>query len=235
MEFYMATCKYPLRKFQVKCAICGRWVDNVWDHLEQTPHYYAETYSVESFEQAFGFGKNKLSVSTNAYVEGESGESVFIADLLPGLSSSDGNSRLEIEDSLCCAARDELDKRIAKAAPSCLSLDDLYHLFCRRMRTEGTIPSRMRKFVLNKIGTDDFDIEYPKLDDGFVNIIAPRKVTIRQKLESLIQNSDLIDDETRSVRRRCSPEGEDPEGSRMPEEAYGCHAVAPKGKGVLQG
>jgi len=234
MEFYMATCKYPLRQFQVKCAICGRWVDNIWDHLEQSAHFYAETYSMEGFEQAFGFGKTKLSVSTNAYVEGDSGESVFIADLLPGLSLSE-NARFEIEDSLSFAAKDELDKQIARAAPDCLSLEDLYHMFCRRMRTEGRAPNRMRRFVVDKIGTDDFDIEYPKSADGFVNIIAPRKVTIRQKLESLIQNSDLVDESSRSIQRRCDTEGQCPEGAGLPEEANGCHAVAPKGKGFLQG
>lgn len=234
MEFYMAVCKYPLRKYQVKCALCGKWTENIWDHLDSAPHYYAESYSMEEFERAFGFGKTKLGVSTNAYVESESGECVFIADLLPGLSMGQG-SQFEIEDSLTSAAKDELDRKIARAAPTCLSLDDLYHIFCRRVWTRGRSISSLRKAVGAEIGTDDFDIECPKERGCFVDIISPRKITIRQRLEALIQNSDLVDEQPGRISGRHSTQGPGPGWAGIHEATSRSHAVEAQGKRVLQG
>jgi hypothetical protein len=73
-EFYHATCEYPLRKFQIKCGICGQWTENMWSHLEKIEHNYAPVIHLDKFFSDFGIGSTKRIISSNSYVENDSDE-----------------------------------------------------------------------------------------------------------------------------------------------------------------
>lgn len=196
-DFYQVTCRHPLRKFQVKCAICGDWVDNVWSHLEEKEHNYAPRMRMGEFERTFGVSAAKKTVSTNSFVESDSGDTVHIADLFAGkLAKVD---HLEVEDSLLEVAQDELDRRVAMAVRCSHTVDDVYFLAGERCALtmdrpfEGGSEEKLKRFVRDETGASDFDIaKAPKAGEKQLEIMVPSKSTIKKRIKRMLCESDLV-------------------------------------------
>lgn len=197
-EFYQATNKYPLRKYQVKCAICGEWVDNIWEHLADVSHCYAPVIPMEEFEKNYGLSAIKKTVSTNSFVESDSGDSIHIADLFNIKEST--SDALEVEDSLAQVSQDDLDKRIAHSVRDAQTLEDIYHLSAKIILVplpfeykQGML-KEVRELVAREIQDHDFDLLAPPARGAEeVDVMIPSRQTIRQRLRRMICESDLGD------------------------------------------
>jgi hypothetical protein len=195
-EFYHVACKYPLRKWSIKCALCEQWVDNIWEHLDEKNHPYAPVMDFEEFERSYG-GNTKAHVTTNCFVEGDSGDSTHIADLLAVHGIQD--QALDIEDSLMSIASDDLDKRIAMSVRNASTVEDV-------MCSAGTkrtvrLPFRFqsgqtkaaRSAIKSVVKTDDFDfLSIPKSGAKMVTVVMPGRDSIRRRLLRMIEESDLV-------------------------------------------
>ena len=126
-EFYQATCKYPFRKFRVKCAICGKWVRNVGDHLEEAKHTYAAPMTPNDYERKFG-GPTRNIVMSKTFIEDDEGERTHFADLV---RTDEGESPCSLEDILDMSslfskfAEDDLDDKIINAINDATSMADV--------------------------------------------------------------------------------------------------------------
>ena len=196
IQFYGAVCEYPLRKWQVKCGYCGEWVDNIWSHLEQTPHFYAPPLTVEDYEHRYG-SVRKYHVTSNSYVEDDDGERIHISDLFSTNNSSQGLDLVEVEDSLLKVSQDDLDIKIAKAVRSACTLDDIYYNASERRSISLPTPFKtsdmqaVKKAVRETCGTSDFGIIDPKDGAKNIKISIPGRTTIRRRLQRMVQESDL--------------------------------------------
>lgn len=197
-DFYHAVCKFPIRRWQVKCASCGEWVDNIWGHLEKVTHNYSDSMDLEDFETRYGSGATKVVVSTNSFYNNDSGDSVHIADLLGKFVKS--MSGMEIEDSIIKVAKDEFDKRIAKAMATAQTLGDICEIAGEKRAVsvpEGIAPGKtkgMKEAIRKSTELDDFDvIRYPIPGTKKAEIMIPSENTVRICVERLIRESDLID------------------------------------------
>lgn len=195
-DFYMAVCKYPLRKFQVKCGYCDEFVDNIWTHLEQAKHAYAPSMSMEEFEKIYGIGSTRAVVSTNSFFNSDSGDSVHVADLL--VKRVADVDPLEIEDSLRKVAVDELDSKIANVIRHCHTIEDICVSAANRKKVHLPFvfepgKSRMiREQIRKQTGIEDFDfVESPKAGSKDVEIMSPSRDEIRNRLVRLLKTSDL--------------------------------------------
>lgn len=195
-DFYQATCRYPFRKFQVKCALCGEWVDNVWDHLAEVNHEYAASIDMEAFEKTYGSGATKLTVTTNSYVESDSGDSIHIADLFGDKAQQ--CDMLEIEDSLMRVASDEMDRSIAAAVRTAFTLEDVCFVASRKEDVyldfvfEAGKTKEARDCVQAQLGTSDFDLLVPpETGETEIKVMVPSRQTIRKRLKRMIDASDL--------------------------------------------
>lgn len=195
-EFYHATCKYPLKRFHVKCAICGQWTENIWSHLEEIEHNYAPPVRLDTFFSNYGVGSTKKVVSNNAYVENDSGETVHIGDLFP--KKVQEMDALEVQDSLMAVAKDELDMAIARAISEAHSVDDIFFLATRK--TDARLPfeyssgmmREARKSIRQQLGIKDFDILPAAGKNPFcVTVMVPGKQTLRKKIKRMVKESDL--------------------------------------------
>ncbi len=196
IEFYFAVCKYPMKKWQIRCACCGDWVDNIWTHLEQAQHTYAQSMTMEDFEKAYGTASTKIVVSTNAFYDNEEGDSVHVADLM--VNQIKNIDPLEIEDSLMAVAENDLDRRIAGAMRGFETLDDICYTAAKKRKVRLPMPfeagnSRIfRDIVRKKIKEEDFDFSITPQDGAKkIEIMIPGRDTIRTRLLHLIQSSDL--------------------------------------------
>jgi hypothetical protein len=201
LEFYHATCKYPLRKFQVHCAICGKWIDNVWSHLEEEEHTYAQPMTTEQFENSFGCGTSKAVVSTNAYVENDAGDVVHIGDLFG--ESVDEVDFLELEDSLLKVAQDDLDRRIAKAISGAHTVEDIFFLAAEKKEVKlpfafrSGMTQEVRQAIKGHLGDVDFDIAFlPQEGQRMVLVMVPGRQTVRDRMRRMIEESDLCRDDS---------------------------------------
>ena len=203
-DFYHAACKFPLKRWQVRCAICGRWTDNIWDHLEEANHEYAPATTMEEFEKSYGVHAAKATVSTNAFREGDSGDSVHIADLVPSSKPSEEMelSRIQdVQDSIVTAAKDEMDFRIVKALKNSRSLEDLFceaavHRFIGiPASVDAGRPKAVRELVRDEVGTDDFDILGIKFEGNArkAEVMIPSKDKIKGKLLGMLEASGVKD------------------------------------------
>jgi hypothetical protein len=194
MQFYMATCKYPLQKYKVKCSIDGHWVENIWTHLEDKTHSYSTPMTPEEFQKILNNNPTKICVTNNAYVTSESGDTVFIADLFP--AETEVFDRLEIEDSLRSVAKDSLDLGIATKIADCHTLDDLFYLICETKKVSITASPSCSKAEIKKkvksLGYEDFDVDMEKSESGVATIIIPSRATIKNRLEEMGKESGLI-------------------------------------------
>jgi uncharacterized Zn finger protein (UPF0148 family) len=192
-EFYQVVCKFPLRKWQVRCAICGDWMDNVWEHLEAKEHSYAASMSPQEFEMKFAHGSTKVVVTSNSYVENDSGDIVHLADLFG--KRTKGVDMLEVEDSLLSVAEDRLDRAIASAVRNSQTLEDvLYTAAAKRtvripMEARNATPRVVKDSIRDKVGVTDFDIVLSK--KGSATIMIPGRETIKKRLTRMIESSDL--------------------------------------------
>lgn len=195
-DFYLAVCKFPLRKWQVKCAICGDYVDNIWGHLEQAQHTYAKPLTLEEFERTYGARATKVVVSTNSFFSNDAGDVVHVADLLTHRVKE--IDPMEMADSLYHAAQDDLERRLARAMQSFETLDDVYAEASERKNVnlpfafELNKSRAIREVVKKATDLEDFDfVEPPEVGSRKVRIMIPGKDTLRSKLINLIENSDL--------------------------------------------
>jgi hypothetical protein len=195
-EFYHATCKYPLKRFHVKCAICGQWAENIWSHLEEVEHNYAPHTHLDNFFSNYGVGSTKRVVSNNSYVENDSGETVHIGDLFP--KKIQEMDVLEVQDSLMAVARDDLDLAIARAVGEAHSVDDIFFLATKK--TDAKLPfdyssgmmREARRSIRQQLGIKDFDI-LPDVgkSPSCVTVMVPGKQTLRKRIKRLVKESDL--------------------------------------------
>jgi len=198
VEFYMAVCKYPLRKWQVKCGCCDKFVDNIWTHLEQAEHTFSKAMTMEEYERSYGSANTRAIVSTNSFVNNEQGESIHLADLFAKKVKQ--VDPLEIEDSLSKAAEDDLDRRIAAVVRTSRTLEDVCHEASERRKVNLPFEfqpgkSRALREVIKRItGVEDFDfVDPPEEGSKKVEILTPGIDTIRMRLIRLIECSDLIE------------------------------------------
>jgi hypothetical protein len=196
-DFYHAVCKYPMRKFLVRCAHCGEFVPNIWGHLETAGHTYAQGLSVEDLERTYGVCPTKAIISTNSFYVNESGDSIHVADLFP--KKTEAFDLLEIEDSLLHVAEDEMDRRIAAAIRCSWTLEDI--CFAAAEKSNVPLPAsfapektRLLKEAVRKSACiDDFDFVIPpKAGDKTVEIMTPSRESMRLRLTRMIEASDLI-------------------------------------------
>ena len=199
-QFYNATCKYPLRRWQVKCAICGRWVDNVWAHLEEKEHNYFPPMSLEEFERSYGHNSTKRHVSTNAWVENDSGEDIHMADLFS--YEEEDTSPMEVEDSLMKVAEDDMDRRIAGSVKGAQTLEDVFvGSSCKKtinlpFKFEGGQTKGLKGVIRDMMGLSDFDLAFsPNHGESRVIVMMPGRETIRRRLLRMISASDLVEEQ----------------------------------------
>jgi hypothetical protein len=194
MQFYMETCKYPLKKTKIKCSIDGRWTENIWTHLEEKMHTYATPMTPEEFQKLLNNNPTKISVTSNAYVTSESGDVVFIADLFP--ADTEHIDKLEIEDSLKSVAKDSLDLCIATKIADCHTLNDLFYLICETKKISVPASQNCSKAEIKKkvrsLGYSDFDVDTEESKEGVATIIIPSRSTIKSRLEEMGKESGLI-------------------------------------------
>lgn len=194
-EFYHAVCKYPMRKWQVKCGVCGEYVDNLWNHLEQANHTYAESVSLEDFQKTYGSCATRVVVSTNSFFVSDSGDTMHIADLFA--KSFKDMTPMEVEDSLLKAADTDLDRRIAHAVRTSQTLEDVCHLAAEHKMVivpAGVPPGRSRAVkdaVRKHSGIEDFDLVEPPTASRKVQIMIPSRDTVRARLLKMIELSDI--------------------------------------------
>lgn len=197
VEYYMAVCKFPLRKWQVKCGICDQYVDNIWTHLEEAKHTYSTSTTMEDYEKSYG-SFTRAVVSTNSFVNNEQGDSIHVADLFAKRIRQ--IDPLEIEDSLSKVAADDLDKKIAKAIGIAKTVEDVCHEASERRHVNLPFSfepgkSRALREVIKRItGLEDFDFVDPPTDGAKrVEIMTPGVDSIRARLLRLITDSDLLE------------------------------------------
>lgn len=192
-DFFLTTCKSPLRSWNVKCAICGDLVHSIWGHLDTAKHSYAKRQDIEEFSSAYPAYPMKAVISTNAFHETDEGNHVHISDLLcQKIKVSDP---LDIEDSLLKAAEDAVDERIARAMRDSRTMEDVCYLATIKKKIivkDKDKFSSLKDALSSIIGDDDFDM----LDsnENGVEVSIPCRETIKKKLLRLYQESDLMDD-----------------------------------------
>jgi uncharacterized Zn finger protein (UPF0148 family) len=195
-DFYAAVCRYPLRKYQVRCGLCGEWTDNIWSHLEQKAHSFAKSMTINEFESIYGTYATKVVVRTNSYVENDAGDSIHVADLFP--DEGEKIDFLELEDSLLGVAHDDLDRKIAHSIRGASTVEDIFYSAAeiRSVKIPFEFKSGMTKAardaVKDVIGEADFDLALAPVEGSCeVSIMIPSRDTIRRKLTRMIESSDL--------------------------------------------
>lgn len=195
-EFYRVTCRYPLQKWQVKCATDGSWVDSAWAHIEACPQRYAPKMTMQEFEAAFAGTRTKAFVSTNSFFYNDSGEQIHLIDLFG--STKKPEDLLELEDSLLHVAQDDLDRRIIASIRKTHTVDDLFYESAKKETVPLSKPfapgrsKEVRSEIRSKRGVSDFDLlETPAAGATAVTILVPGRETVRKRLFRMISDSDI--------------------------------------------
>lgn len=189
-DFYLAKCEYPVKKWNIKCAICGEYVDNIWTHLEKEKHTYSKRTTMDEFSRQYANYPLKSSVSTNSFYETDSGEVVHISDLL--IRKIRGLDPLDIEDSLLSVAEDDMDRKIAKNIIQCKTMDDVLH-YCREKKTIQKKEKMSNKdSIISSIGTD---YDFVSSNGQLLEVLTPSKESIKNRVLRLYQSSDLMTEE----------------------------------------
>ena len=197
-DFYNAVCKYPLKKWTVKCAVCGQWVTNIWDHLDAVKHTYAPSASVEQFENEYGSAAMKATVSTNAYFTNKEGESIHIADLFPQGKQVE-MEQVELEDCLMTVAKDDLDKKIAKGVRNSQSLEDVWSSVSKESTvtleepvSEDDTPRTVIGAIASVLGTGEFDLREPiKVGEKAIKVVEPSRHAVKTRLIRMVMESEI--------------------------------------------
>jgi len=190
-EFYCANSQYPLQKWQIRCGVCGEWVDNIWDHLKAAEHIYSEPMTMEEYISIYGVGATKQTVVTNSFTENEEGESMPLADVL--MQKKNAMHPADFEDSLLRGAIDEFDRKVAFiTARKSNTFDDVLH-FVPERKTISLPPKtkKIRQFIKKQLGINDFDFQ-PADDEKEVEVTIPCKETVKETLLRLFKESDLV-------------------------------------------
>jgi hypothetical protein len=195
LDFYQAVCAYPLRQYQVKCAICSEWINNIWDHLDEVKHAYATPMSIDEFLIIYGTNNTKRTITNNAYVESKSGESTHMGDFLaPPIPKMTG---FEVQDSLMAVATDELDKKIAMAISKAHNVDDIFYLASNRNTVRlpfdvlTVTSAQIKEYIKKQYNITDFDIAIDNQDPRGVVVMVPGRQTLRIRINRMYKESDL--------------------------------------------
>jgi len=188
-HFYMATCRYPLRKFKVKCAICGKWVENIWSHLAEAKHKYADSITPSEYEENYGSRSRNFMVVRTA-IENEDGENTKLTDLVPA-KEHNPDIVMDLQHSLGKIATTKLDKKIASVIKSCRTLDDIVDQTVERKTLCLSRPfsedeeEAIKDVIEGSIGTKDFDIERPSEGSLLAKVVIPSKRTVYGRIKEL--------------------------------------------------
>lgn len=193
-EFYLATCRYPLRRFQVRCAICGEWVDNIGEHLEEVAHHYAEPVDLNDYEMAYGRTKN--IVMSRLFVENEDGERTSLADLTVSPVGNGGidctQKLLDMKAAFDKAARDDLDRRIVEAIRHANRIEDVIENSVEKKTVilskpySGQPQRSMVKEAKKILGVASLELDgSPTLGSRNVNVVVPGRETICLRLRQM--------------------------------------------------
>jgi len=150
---------------------------------------------MEKYILHYTMGALKQTVTTNAFVENDEGDSMHLADVLIQ-KKHNGMSEMEMEDSLLRGAVDDFDRRLASVvARKTHTVEDIWHFAPVRKRL--IVQSKalkkfknIRHFIKEKVGTDDFDYSVEP-DSKMVEVAIPCKDTVKQTLFRLVKESDL--------------------------------------------
>lgn len=201
VEFYVAVSEYPLYQYEVQCADCGKWVPNIWSHLESEVHEYAEAMTLERYESIYGSNSIQAHISNNSYVENESGDSIHIADLFARASDQPVDA-MEIEDSLSKVVQDELDEKLVKAIRASATVEDVFFAAAEkrivplRFKFNLGMTKEARMAIKASLGFSDFDIaKPPNIGAKEVVVMVPSRGVLRNRLLRMIKDSDLVEEE----------------------------------------
>jgi len=197
-DFYRMACKYPLRRWAVRCAVCGEWVPNIWDHLDQARHSYAPPTTMEEFEQEYGTGATRITISTNAYKENNEGESIHVADLVPQPQPGVAEN-VDLVDQLMNKAGDATDRKIAMSVGKTQDLDGIWHSVAKKnmiILKEPISSKDTTKSVSNSVasilGTRDFELAGRILaGKKEIEVLHPSKQTVKERLARMLIESDI--------------------------------------------
>ena len=204
MEFYLAVCEYPFSKFLVRCALCGDYVENVWDHLTEARHRYAPYMDMQTFEGLYGQDSRKLKVTTNSYVDNGEGESIHVGELASATQvPPDNASGLCVRDSLLAVAEDDMDRKIAESCRDADGVEDILYMASERrevtVKVKGEYsPKKLKAAVKEVLKTSEYDvasnlrkIEPNKKGEYVVTVSTPTKKSIMNRLRRMVESSDL--------------------------------------------
>lgn len=198
VEFYNAVSEYPLYQYEVQCAGCGKWVPNIWEHLESDPHKYAEPMTLQKYESIFGTNSVQAHISNNSYFENDSGDSIHIADLFAKVTEQPVDA-MEIEDSLSKVVQDEMDSSLVKAIRTSVTVEDVLYAAAEkrivplRFKFQLGMTKEARMAIKASLGFSDFDIgKPPNIGAKEVVVMIPSRGVLRNRLLRLIKESDLV-------------------------------------------
>jgi hypothetical protein len=192
-EFYQATCQFPLRRFQIRCALCGEWTDNIGAHLDEAKHAYALPVTFEEYKKSYG-GKTRNSVQAMSFVEHEDGERTSAVDAFTEGARCDIDCLQDLLDMSMVFtrfARDALDRRIIESMNGATSLVDVCDRCVEKRAVtldapyEGEGVTALAREI-KKLGIKDFDVFAPPAEGGVdAFIVEPSRTTIFKRLRRM--------------------------------------------------
>jgi uncharacterized Zn finger protein (UPF0148 family) len=189
MQFYLATCKYPLRKFKVRCAVCGKWVENIWSHLEEANHSYATPMSVSEYEQKHGARSRSFMVIKTS-MENDEGDDTKLTDLVSA-KVTHPDIMMDLQHALKKVATTDLDRRIAGVIKSCRTVEDIVDRTVEKKTIHLSRPFSMdeedavKKKIGKSLGIEDFEIERSSEASLLANVLIPSKRTVLSRIKEL--------------------------------------------------
>lgn len=188
-QFYLATCKFPLRKFKVRCAVCGKWVDNVWSHLDEAKHSYAESMTTSEYEQKHGARSRSFMVIKTS-MENDDGEDTKLTDLVSA-KQTHPEILMDLEHALNKVATTDLDRRIVAVIKSCKTVEDIVDQTVEKRTVQLTRPFSMdeepaiKAMIGGSLGTNDFEIERSSEASLLAKVVIPSKKTVIGRIKEL--------------------------------------------------
>jgi len=188
-QFYLATCQYPLRKFKVRCAVCGKWVDNIWSHLEEARHNYAEQLTTFEYEEKYG-QRSRSFMLIKTTMENEDGEDTKITDLVSA-KVTHPDILIDLQHALDKVATTDLDRRIAGVIKRCRTIDDIVEQTVEKKTVQLSRPFSMdeeaavRAKIGQSLGVQDFEIERSSEASLLAKVVIPSKRTVIGRIKEL--------------------------------------------------
>ena len=188
-QFYLATCQFPLRKFKVRCAVCGKWADNIWSHLEEEKHSYAEVLTASEYEQKYG-ARSRSFMVIKTTMENDDGEDSKLTDLVSA-KVTHPDILMDLQYALRKVATTDLDRKIACVIKSCRTVEDIIDQTVEKKTIHLTRPFSMDEEAAVKakigksLGIDDFEIERSSEASLLANVVIPSKRTVLGRIKEL--------------------------------------------------